>query len=100
MNIPFVEHCLKSVIQKNQDLFNICLVTDDDMKELIPDWKYNISELSEPTKTRVQRLAKLQLLYYYGGLLVPSCCLCKSGLRSLYAEARNGPFVISCDQNL
>lgn len=99
INIPYVEYCMKTILVKNKGLFNICVVTDNDVGELIPDWKFRINELSEPIKNRVRRLAKLKLLYHYGGLVVPMSCLCLRSLRSLYVEAKAGAFMVECDKS-
>ena len=97
LNIPYVEYCMETIILKNKDLFNICVVTDDDVGELIPEWNFRINELSEPVKKRVRSLAKLKLLYHYGGLVMPMSCLCLRSLRSLYSEVRE-PFMVQCDK--
>ena len=63
LNSPYVEHCIKSIIKKNKDYFNVCIITDNDINKIIPHWKFNINELTTPVKERVRRLAKLKLLY-------------------------------------
>ena len=96
LNIPFVELCMASILRKNKNLFNVCVVTDDDLVDIIPNWNYNMSELSSPVKERVRRLAQLKLLYYYGGLVVPPSFLCIQPLRSLYAQSEGSPFHVYC----
>tara|TARA_B100000424_G_C22932700_1_gene496124 strand:+ start:49 stop:942 length:894 start_codon:yes stop_codon:yes gene_type:complete len=96
LNIPFVELCMRSIVRKNKNLFNVCVVTDDDLVDIIPNWNYKMSELSSPVKERVRRLAQLKLLYYYGGLVVPPSFLCSKPLRSLYARSEASPFHVYC----
>jgi hypothetical protein len=51
--------------------------------------------MAEPMKSQVRELGLLQLVYYYGGMLVPNSFLCNRNLISLYRDgvANGKPFV-------
>lgn len=98
LNKPYVEYCLKKTIKENKNDFNILIVTDNDIKDLIPNWNLRIEELSGVSKNRARRLAKMNLLYYYGGILVPASMLCISSLKPYKEKLENG-FFVECDSD-
>jgi hypothetical protein len=96
LNKPYVEYCLKNTIKENKNDFNILIVTDNDIQDLIPNWNLRLEELSGVSKTRARRLAKMNLLYYYGGILVPASMLCISSLKPYKTKLETG-FFVECD---
>ena len=99
LNTPYLEYCLKTLISKNESVFNVCVVTDNDLADLIPEWTYRINEMSVPIKDRARRLAKMKLLYHYGGIVMPPTLLCLQSVRKLYSEVENGGgFCVECDE--
>jgi hypothetical protein len=72
-NVPALERvCANSVIQRNNKYFNIILVTDDDLPLLLPGWNVNLDAVPEAARCVVRQVAMLRLVYYYGGMVVPS----------------------------
>tara|TARA_Y100000389_G_scaffold118921_1_gene116085 strand:- start:2604 stop:3161 length:558 start_codon:yes stop_codon:yes gene_type:complete len=57
-----------------------------------------MDELSMPIKERVRRLAKMKLLYHYGGLVVPPSFLCLKNLQPLYMGSDMRNFRVQCDE--
>ena len=99
INTPYIEYTIKTIVEKNKDFFNICVLTDDNLIDIIPNWSYDISMFSGEKKNRIRELAKQQILYYYGGLLVPPSLLCLKSLRSLYVYSDIKPFKIYCSKS-
>ena len=90
LNQPYQFLTIESIIKNNQD-YHICLIDDDSFNNLIPNWTLELDTIAEPSKDRVRLLAQLKLLYYYGGIFVPSSFLC---FRSFYELANNEkPFI-------
>ena len=57
LNQPYIHLTIQSIIHHCGDDFNICLIDDDSFSQLIPGWKTNVSELSEPSLTYFRELA-------------------------------------------
>ena len=72
-NVPALERlCAGSVIDHNKNDFNIILFTDNDLPLLLPGWNVNLAAIPEAGRCVVRQIAKLRLVYYYGGLICPS----------------------------
>jgi hypothetical protein len=95
LNQPYIHLTIKSIINHCGDDFNVCLIDDDSFSQLIPGWKIQLSELPEPQRHHFRELGLMELLYIYGGLVVPNSFICTKNLASLYAKqiANNKPFV-------
>tara|TARA_Y100000389_G_scaffold23464_2_gene20077 strand:+ start:11493 stop:12374 length:882 start_codon:yes stop_codon:yes gene_type:complete len=98
LNTPYIEYTLNTILNKNKDFFNVCVISDNDFVNLIPKWDYEIDSFSGQNKDRIRELAKQKILYYYGGLFVPPSFLCKKSLRSLYEFSDINSFKIYCDK--
>jgi len=95
LNQPYIHITIQSIIDHCGDHFHICLIDDDTFSKLIPSWDIDVSTLAEPMKTHFRELGLLQLIYYYGGMVVPDSFLCLKNLHELYNEGLFGgrPFV-------
>ena len=85
-NQPYQLLTIKSIINKCGDDFNICLIDDDSFDKILPDWKINLNNMSNPIKTHIRLLALASVLNIYGGILVPSSFICFDSLISLYND--------------
>ena len=85
MNQPYIHLTIKTIINHCGDDFNICLIDDETFSKLI----------AEPHKSHYRHIGMLQLIYYYGGMVVPNSFLCLKNLKSLYdmGIANGEPFV-------
>ena len=95
LNQPYIHATVKSIINHCGDDFNVCLIDDDSFSQLIPGWTKNVSELSEPARHNYRELAMTEILYIYGGFIVPNTFVCMRNLVTLYQESieNNKPFV-------
>jgi hypothetical protein len=95
LNEPYIHLTIKTIINHCSNDFNVCLIDDDTFSKLIPSWDIEISQVAEPMKHRLRELGLLQLVYYYGGMVVPNSFVCLRNLKSLYDEGTQGnrPFV-------
>ena len=89
MNQPYKYITIKSVIDKCGEDFNICVIDDNTFTKIIPNWNINISLIAEPLKTNIRKLALSQILYIYGGLLVPNSFVCYTSLIDFYENSVN-----------
>jgi hypothetical protein len=95
LNQPYLHLTIKSIINHCGKDFNICLIDDESFSKLIPSWEHNLENMAEPMKSQYRELGMLQLLYYYGGMIVPNSFICLKNLKPLYDNSisTNKPFV-------
>lgn len=95
LNQPYLHLTIKSIINHCGNDLNICLIDDDSFSKLIPSWEYDLVNMSEPMKSHYRELGMTQLLYYYGGMVVPNSFICLRNLKPLYDNSisENKPFV-------
>ena len=82
MNKPYISLCVRSVIERCGDDFQVCLVDDAAFNKILPGWTVRIQNLPNPLKQHMRYLAMSKLLYSYGGMIVPPSFI---SLRSLYS---------------
>ena len=84
LNLPFVNLCIQSIIDKCGKSFKICLIDDKSFNNLIPGWNVDLNRVGSPIKEKIRYLAALKLLYNYGGLFIPKSFLCFKNLIDLH----------------
>ena len=95
LNQPYIHLTIKTIIDHCGDDFNICLIDDETFSKLIPSWDVDLKTVTEPMKSHFRQLGMAQLLYFYGGMIVPNSFICTKNLKCLYDEETSGdrPFV-------
>jgi hypothetical protein len=95
LNQPYLHLVIQSIIDKCGDDFHICLIDDESFSKLIPSWDVDISNMGEPHKQLFREMAMMEILYNYGGMIVPNSFLCTKNLKPLYDQEmlNNKPFV-------
>ena len=83
-NQPYQYLTIKSIVDHCGDSFNVCLIDDKTFNKVIPGWSTKIANLPNPLRPHLRELAMAKLLYYYGGITVPSSFICMRNLNSLY----------------
>lgn len=81
LNVPYLYLAIKSIIEKCGNSFQICIIDDDSFGKLLPNWLPELNKVGDPLREKVRYLGMIELLYNYGGLLVPPSFLC---MRDLY----------------
>jgi hypothetical protein len=109
LNLPYIHACIQSIIIHCGADFNICLIDDNSFDRLLPGlWRriaedinhpnifrtsFNLITTPEPQRTNLRQLALLELIYRYGGILVPPSFLCFQNLKILINKSQN-PFIV------
>lgn len=95
LNQPYVHLTIKTIINHCGNDFNVCLIDDESFSTLLPSWEINMSKTAEPMKSRYRELALLQLIYIYGGMVVPNSFVCMKNMKEFYETNTEGdrPFV-------
>jgi hypothetical protein len=97
LNQPYLYLTVKSIIKCCDESFTICLIDDKSFSKLIPGWKINMGQLSDPTKSYVRQMAITKLIYNYGGLNVPISFLAFRDLIELYDRGTNNDKLFVCE---
>lgn len=84
LNQPYLYLTIQSIINHCGEDFHICLVDDDSFEKLIPAWTMDLSIVAEPMRSRFRDKGMLELLYIYGGMVVPNSFLCVKPMIELY----------------
>lgn len=94
LNIPYMYLTIKSIIEKCSDTFTICVIDDDSFAKLLPNWTPELDKIGDPLREKVRYLGMIELLYHYGGVLVPPSFLCLRNLDGLWNSIDNKPFIV------
>lgn len=94
LNQPYLYLTIQSIINYCSNDFHICLIDDDSFSKLLPEWETDLGSIPEPLKSQHRDIAMLQLLYKYGGMIVPNSFLCTKNLIELYRTNEEKWFVV------
>tara|TARA_B100001057_G_C22825658_1_gene941322 strand:- start:969 stop:1979 length:1011 start_codon:yes stop_codon:yes gene_type:complete len=89
INQPYLNLCVKSVIKNCGNNFRIALIDDLTFNKILPNWKIKLSNLSEPIRDHVRKLALCKLLNSYGGFLIPDSTVVLQNLYETYSDGIN-----------
>jgi len=93
LNQPYLYLTIQSIINHCGNDFHICLIDDESFPKLIPTWDIDLCSVVEPMRSQFREIAMLQLLYYYGGIVVPNSFLCTKSVLDLYSNNKTTWFV-------
>ena len=85
-NQPYLNIVIKSLIEKCGESFNIIVIDDNSFGNILKDWYYDLSTMSSPIKENFRYYGILQLLYNFGGFVVPESFLCLKSLKQMYYD--------------
>ena len=91
LNQPYLYLTVKSIIEKCDNSFHICLIDDKSFMKLLPNWNVNLTSISHPIKKYMIELAMTKLLYEYGGMRVPISFVCMKNLIDI--SQNDKPFI-------
>ena len=97
LNKPYMHLTVKSIIDRCSNSFRICMIDDKSFVKLIPGWTTQIDKIASPMKDHLRNLAIFNLLYCYGGILVPPSFACKRDLLDMYNKGVKQCGVFVCD---
>ena len=92
LNQPYLYLTVKTIIERCDDSFHICLIDDKSFAKLLPHWYVDMSRISSPIKQYMIDLGMMKLLYKYGGIRVPPSFICMRNLITLY-QGTSVPFI-------
>ena len=98
LNKPYVYYCIKTIIQKCDKVFNICLIDDTSYKRLLENWTVDLDAVDITLRNKIRHLANAKLLYEYGGIVVPPSFVCSKSLKNLYFKNVNKHGIFACEK--
>ena len=90
LNQPYLYLTVKSVIDQCQESFHICMIDDEAFSFLIPEWNIQMNKISHPVSDKIRMLGLANIVYQYGGMVLPISFLCLRDLSLLYEEGVKG----------
>ena len=95
LNQPYKDLCVESIIRQCGNSFNVCLINDDSIAKLLPEWTIRLNELSDPIKENVRQLGLVKLLHSYGGVIIPDSTIMLRNIESIHKQklAHNDMYV-------
>ena len=95
LNQPYIHLTIKTIINHCGEDFDICLIDDQTFSKLIPTWDVDLMSMAEPMRSHFRELGLLQLIYFYGGMVIPNSFVCLKNLKPFYDECtvEKRPFV-------
>jgi hypothetical protein len=97
LNQPYLNLCVRSIIQCCDQSFTICIIDDNSFAKLIPGWTIDLGKISDPLLSYVRQLAIGKLIYHYGGMVTPISFLCFKDLIDLYQKGTGGEAMFVCE---
>lgn len=84
LNQPYQYLTIRSIIESCGESFNVCLLDDESLIKIIPEWRAKVEDLPRPLRSHMRELAMATILHLYGGLVMPSSFICFQNLRNIY----------------
>ena len=84
LNQPYLYLTVKTIIERCDKSFHICLIDEYSFSKLLPHWDVDMNRISNPMKRYMIDLGMTKLLYRYGGIRVPPSFICMRNLITLY----------------
>jgi hypothetical protein len=86
LNQPYIYLTIQSIIQHCSDDFYICIIDNYSFEKLLPKLSFDVNEFGNPVHYNLVVLCLLNLLYKYGGMIVPASFVCFKNLLPLYEQ--------------
>lgn len=99
LNQPYINLTVETIINHCANDFHICLIDDESFTALLPEWKLQKNQMAclpDPKRSQCRHEGLLQLLYKYGGIIVPNSFVAFNTLIDLHEEmTKTGrPFMV------
>jgi len=98
LNQPYLYLTMQTIIEKCDESFNICIIDDSAFQKIIPNWEINIKLIADPLLTHARQLAFANILYLYGGMVVPISFLCLKDLSGIYEKGTQQNKLFLCEK--
>lgn len=97
LNQDYIHLTIKTIINHCGNDFNVCLIDDESFNKLLPNWDVNLVNMAEPMKSNYRIMGLAQLIYVYGGMVLPNSFTCLKNLKSFYDENTSKNQAFACE---
>jgi len=94
LNQDYLYLTLRSIIEKYGKDFHICLINDNSFEKLIPNFPINLAFSPEPVREGLRNLGLSQLIYNYGGIIIPISFIAEKSFINIYENLREDKVII------
>jgi hypothetical protein len=82
INCSYMILCIKSIIDKCGDTYDIIIIDDSNFNDLL-DIDIDLLKLSGALKEKYRELCLLQILYTYGGIIIPPTLFLRKSIKKI-----------------
>jgi len=83
LNLAYMTLCIKSIIDWCGQSYDIIIYDDTNIPSLLPDNKVDLLKISGSLLDKYRELCKLQILYEYGGVMVPPSLFLRQNIKNI-----------------
>ena len=83
LNLAYMTLCIKSIIDWCGQSYDIIIYDDTNIPVLLPETKVNLMKLSGSLLDKYRELCKLEILYMYGGIMVPPSLFLRKNIKEI-----------------
>jgi hypothetical protein len=94
LNQDYLYLTLRSIIEKYGNDFHICLINDNSFEKLLPHWPINLAFSPDPIRERIRNLGLSQVLYNYGGIVLPVSFIAERSFIDIYNKLDDNNILI------
>ncbi len=83
LNLAYMSLCIKSIIDWCGQDYDIIIYDDTNISSILPDTKIDLLKLSGSLLYKYRELCKMQILYKYGGIIVPPSLFLRKNIKEI-----------------
>ena len=83
LNLAYMTLCIKSIIDWCGQTYDIIIYDDTNISALLPDTKVDLTKISGSLLDKYRELCKLQIIYMYGGIMVPPSLFLRKNIKEI-----------------
>ena len=83
LNLAYMSLCIKSIIDWCGQSYDIIIYDDTNIPAILPDTKVDLMKISGTLLDKYRELCKLEILYAYGGIMVPPSLFLRKNIKEI-----------------
>ena len=83
LNLAYMSLCIKSIIDWCGQSYDIIIYDDTNIPALLPNTNVDLTKISGTLLDKYRELCKLEILYAYGGVMVPPSLFLKKNIKEI-----------------
>ena len=83
LNLAYMSLCIKSVIDWCGQTYDIIIYDDTNIPAILPNTKVDLTKISGTLLDKYRELCKLEILYAYGGIMVPPSLFLRKNIKEI-----------------